>query len=142
MLLSPRGLGGAFGARTLSTPVRPDGPQDAPVQGHQTPVLRPNKLFDTPVASATPQQASAARPNTHATPDAAEADAGPGGRTAAAAAGVKVRKLTFDAAAPTTAKRAAAPTPKPSATEAPKARGGIKFELGKDAMAVSSSFRL
>jgi hypothetical protein len=48
-----------------------------------------------------------------------------------------VRKLTFDAAAPTTARKAAAPTPKPSAAEAPKTRGGIKFELGKDAMAVS-----
>jgi hypothetical protein len=48
---------------------------------------------------------------------------------------VKVRKLTFGAAAPSTQKAAAAPAP---TTEAPpKARGGIKFELGETAMAVS-----
>jgi hypothetical protein len=133
LLLSPCGGGGAFSARNLnSTPMRAI--QDAPAQeGHQTPqqALRPNRLFDTP-AAATPQQASAARPNTHTTPEPA---AEPVGRVSAAASGVKVRKLTFGAAAPSTQKAAAAPAP---TTEAPpKARGGIKFELGETAMAVS-----
>jgi hypothetical protein len=44
-----------------------------------------------------------------------------------------VRKLTFDAAAPAASKAAAAPK-----AEAPKARGGIKFELGESAMVVSA----
>lgn len=130
LLLSPRGGGGAFSMRgRASTPARPNA-QDAPAAGHQTPqqALRPNRLFDTPLASATPQQSSAARPNTHTTPEAVPE----GGRSAAAAAGVKVRKLTFDAAAPSASKAAAAPK-----AEAPKARGGIKFELGESAMAVS-----
>lgn len=132
LLLSPRGGGGAFSMRgRASTPARPDA-QDAPAAGHQTPQqgLRPNRLFDTPLASATPQQSSAARPNTHTTPEAAPE----GGRSAAAAAGVKVRKLTFDAAAPSVSKAKVAAAPK---AEAPKARGGIKFELGESAMAVS-----
>lgn len=122
--------------RNASTPVRPDA-QDAAAQNHQTPqqALRPNRLFDTPLLSATPQQSSAARPNTHATPEAGPA-AVEGGRTAAAAAGVKVRKLTFDAAAPSAAAQKA-PKAEPPKAEQPKARGGIKFELGESAMAVS-----
>lgn len=130
LLLSPRGGSGACSmCGRASTPARPE-VQDTPAAGHQTPqqALRPNKLFDTPLASATPQQSSAARPNTHSTPEAVPE----GGRSAAAAVGVKVRKLTFDAAAPSASKAAAAPK-----AEAPKARGGIKFELGESAMAVS-----
>lgn len=138
LLLSPRGGGGAFSARNFnsSTPVR--AAQEAPAQqeGHKTPqqALRPNRLFDTP-AAATPQQSSAARPNTHATPEpAAEA----AGRAPAAASGVKVRKLTFDAAAPSAQKAAAAaPAPAPAPEAPPRTRGGIKFELGESAMAVS-----
>jgi hypothetical protein len=149
LLLSPNDGGGgaaAFSAHHLGTPVRPD-TQDATAQGHQTPqqALRPNRLFDTPVASATPQQSSAARPNTHATPEAGPADSG---RVAAASAGVKVRKLTFDAARPASQKApapaaAAAAAPEagadPPMAEAPKARGRIKFELGESAMAVSTT---
>lgn len=146
LLLSPRGGAAAFSGRNLGSPMRPD-TQNATAQGHQTPqqALRPNRLFDTPVASATPQQSSAARPNTHATPEAGPADSG---RVGAAAAGVKVRKLTFDAARPA-AQKAPAPVAAPAAAvpeagadppmaEAPKARGRIKFELGESAMAVST----
>jgi hypothetical protein len=145
LLLSPRGGAAAFSARNLGTPVRPD-TQDTTAQGHQTPqqALRPNRLFDTPVASATPQQSSAARPNTHATPEAGPADSA---HVAAASAGVKVRKLTFDAARPAAQKApapaAAAAAPEATAdvpmAEAPKARGRIKFELGESAMAVSTT---
>lgn len=150
VLLSPRGGAGPFTGRNLSTPVRPADPQEAPgaQDGSLTPNLRPNRLFDTPVA-ATPQQSSAARPNTHATPDADVEGARAAGRQAAAAAGVKVRKLTFEAAPSSAAAgpnnkahKSAAPSKESkdssdSRVEVPKERGGIKFELGESTMAVS-----
>lgn len=169
MLLSPRGAASSFRGRRsnlMSTPERPDSTAAAAAAAQDsssmTPNLRPNRLFDTPVAAATPQQSSAARPNTHATPEAAVEEAAAGGRAGAAAAGVKVRKLTFDLAAPSAAAAAAAAKSNlqkgpgvasaksaasnsssgsghiSTSTEAPKARvGGIKFELGESTMAVS-----
>lgn len=163
MPLSMRNLAGTPVRAADATPdrqgaARGDG---AVAVGHQTPnnqALRPNRLFaDTPLAASTPQQSSAARPNTHDTPEAGAAAAG--GRTSAAAAGVKVRKLTFDAAAPTASAAAAAAAKKaskssksgagvseeaaaaagaePGGGEASRTRGGLKFELGETAMAVS-----
>jgi hypothetical protein len=107
--------------------------------GADTPgnVMRPSKLFGTPVATATPQQQASTgllrRPaDMHATPTQADAAAATP-EVPPPAAGVKVRKLTFDSAVKAPAARggnagAAAGEVKP---------GGIKFELGGSALAVS-----
>eukprot|EP00878_Enallax_costatus_P025432 GHUV01027209.1.p1 GENE.GHUV01027209.1~~GHUV01027209.1.p1 ORF type:complete len:271 (+),score=106.66 GHUV01027209.1:884-1696(+) len=87
----------------------------------RTPALKPNKLFGTPLAAATPQQTSTSRPtDRHSTPVAAEP------RNQAAASGVKARKLTFEATAPS---KAGAETKR-------KTKSGITFELGDSAMAL------
>jgi hypothetical protein len=107
----------------------------------KTPVLRPNKLFATPAFTGTPQQVSAARPgrvpatpSTPATPavDRPEQELGAKAAVAGvpAAAGVKVRRLTFDVVKATTAGKAQ--------VKAKAASSGIDFELGESTMAVST----
>jgi hypothetical protein len=107
--------------------------------GAETPggVMRPSKLFGTPMATATPQQQASTgllrRPaDMHATPTQADAAAATP-EVPPPAAGVKVRKLTFDSAVKTPAARAGA-----AAGAAGEVKpGGIKFELGGSALAVS-----
>jgi hypothetical protein len=105
--------------------------------GAQTPggVMRPSKLFGTPMATATPQQQASTgllrRPaDMHATPTQADAAAATP-EVPPPAAGVKVRKLTFDSAVKAPAAAAAA------AAAREVKPGGIKFELGGSALAVS-----
>ncbi|KAF8072991.1 hypothetical protein HT031_000651 [Scenedesmus sp. PABB004] len=134
-LLSPAAGAGLFGTPSrdggAGTPQR-GGDGDEPSAG--TPGLRPNRLFGTPVATATPQQAPAGRrpADLHATPEAAPAPA-----PAAAPGGVKARKLTFEAALPKAPAAKAAAAAPAEAQPAPAAKpGGLTFELGASAMAL------
>lgn len=117
-LFSPAG---AF--NNQQTPVKAaDGEQS--IVNAMTPAIKPNKLFGTPLAAATPQQTTSSRPtDRHSTPAAAEAC------SKAAASGIKARKLTFEGTASST-----------SIAEAKrKTKSGITFELGDSAMAVSTA---
>jgi hypothetical protein len=137
----PPGSSSSGVATRHHTPVRGrEGADNSDSVGADTPgnVMRPSKLFGTPVATATPQQQASTgllrRPaDMHATPTQADAAAATP-EVPSPAAGVKVRKLTFDSAVKAPGARggnaggAAAGELKP---------GGIKFELGGSALAVS-----
>ncbi|KAF6266539.1 hypothetical protein COO60DRAFT_1632643 [Scenedesmus sp. NREL 46B-D3] len=133
---------GAASTRRHHTPVRSrEGAagDDDSAAGAATPgaVMRPSRLFGTPTATATPQQQASTgllrRPaDMHATPAQAAGAVAATPEVPPLAAGVKVRKLTFDSAVKAPAARGGAGAAAAGEVKA----GGIKFELGGSALAL------